>query len=320
MLFPTDLLAGIEAVEGSLFADNITGDGNDNLLSGLAGGDHLYGNGGSDTLTGGAGADSFYDGLVTVNIGQPPDLGSATGEPDPPPEPTLVLVTDFNPAEDRLVLPEGAAFTITDNGTDTIVDWTFEDRAGSFTLAGVTGTSPPTVEFFPVFRPDASGEIGISVTGDATDETLIGGVDRDTLDGAGGNDRIEGNEASDRLIGGAGDDTLLGGAGDDTLLPGSGLDDIYGGSGWDVLDYSAFAVGEMAHVNFQRGTDFVPDFVDPELPPPDRALNVESVIGGAGDDLIVGTSYGENLAGGGGNDTLRGRGGTTSCSGARAPI
>ncbi|MFA7945029.1 retention module-containing protein [Pseudomonas brenneri] len=64
----TDTLSGLENLIGSNFNDNLTGDGNNNLISGGLGNDTLKGEGGDDiliggpgnnTLTGGAGADTF---------------------------------------------------------------------------------------------------------------------------------------------------------------------------------------------------------------------------------------------------------------------
>lgn len=54
-----DVLAGIEAVAGSAFADRLTGSARADALSGGAGADTLAGGLGGDALTGGAGADRF---------------------------------------------------------------------------------------------------------------------------------------------------------------------------------------------------------------------------------------------------------------------
>ncbi|NVJ90387.1 MAG: tandem-95 repeat protein, partial [Methylocystaceae bacterium] len=74
--FGTDTISSFENVEGTIFADTITGDANDNIIDGLEGVDLLDGGLGADiiiggvdgdTLTGGAGADIFgYDDLSDV--------------------------------------------------------------------------------------------------------------------------------------------------------------------------------------------------------------------------------------------------------------
>lgn len=63
-----DVLAGIEAVQGSHYADEITGNGNANRLLGRGGADQLWGRGGNDTINGGAGADTIKAGIGNDRI------------------------------------------------------------------------------------------------------------------------------------------------------------------------------------------------------------------------------------------------------------
>lgn len=58
----TDTLSNIENVEGSQYADAISGDIGDNRLSGLSGDDALNGGAGNDILDGGAGNDTLDGG------------------------------------------------------------------------------------------------------------------------------------------------------------------------------------------------------------------------------------------------------------------
>ncbi|WP_423221104.1 DUF5801 repeats-in-toxin domain-containing protein [Aeromonas hydrophila] len=58
----TDSLSNMENLIGSMFNDSLTGDGNANVLSGLAGNDILIGGGGDDMLIGGAGSDTMTGG------------------------------------------------------------------------------------------------------------------------------------------------------------------------------------------------------------------------------------------------------------------
>jgi Ca2+-binding RTX toxin-like protein len=63
-----DVLIGIENVQGSEFADWLTGDGNANDLSGGGGDDLLVGNAGNDVLIGGAGNDTLIGGFGSDSL------------------------------------------------------------------------------------------------------------------------------------------------------------------------------------------------------------------------------------------------------------
>ena len=57
-----DRLKSIESVQGSAFADRLSGNGTANALIGAAGTDRLFGGSGADSLTGGQGADTLTGG------------------------------------------------------------------------------------------------------------------------------------------------------------------------------------------------------------------------------------------------------------------
>lgn len=58
----TDLLSGIEHLEGSRFADGLRGNARANILAGMDGADTLFGAGGQDFLLGGGGRDALQGG------------------------------------------------------------------------------------------------------------------------------------------------------------------------------------------------------------------------------------------------------------------
>ena len=79
-----DILRGIEAVHGSDFDDQISGNATRNALFGGDGADSLYGNGGNDWINGGAGADLVAGGqgidmAVYVNSADGVQIDMATG-------------------------------------------------------------------------------------------------------------------------------------------------------------------------------------------------------------------------------------------------
>lgn len=161
-----------------------------------------------------------------------------------------------------------------------------------------------------------------NMSGGYGNDTLIGGVGNDIINGAAGNDQIDAGDGNDQLAGGNGNDTLLGGAGydlmgglagDDLLDGGIGSDRIAGDQGIDTVTYASRtkavfvdlseAQGELADDGEAGEKDFV-------------YSTVEVVIGGAGNDVLVGStpskippmaySNKNTLIGGAGNDTLSG--------------
>ena len=145
----------------------------------------------------------------------------------------------------------------------------------------------------------------------AEDDTLYGGGGDDTVGSAGGEDLLFGDDGNDVMSGGTGFDSLFGGNGDDLIYGNQDLDVISGGAGNDTV---------FAGQN--TGTATASD--DGLL----RQLDgVETVFGGAGDDLVYG-NYGSELAfgevgadtfyGGQGDDTLSGGAGADILAGNRA--
>src|SRR5204862_2764067 len=98
---------------------------------------------------------------------------------------------------------------------------------------------------------------------------------------------IGGNDA---LVGGPGNDTLNGLAGNDTLDGGLGSDFLVGGSGNDTADYS------QRTENVTLNADGVAN--DGALGENDNIQgDVETLVGGAGDDAITGGAGNERLVG-----------------------
>ena len=125
---------------------------------------------------------------------------------------------------------------------------------------------------------------GLTLYGNALDNSLsaaaggsilYGEAGNDTVQGAAGNDKLYGNDGVDRLIGndgndwldgGLGNDILTGGNGADTLLGGDGNDSIEGGTGLDVLtggfgtDTFIFRPTDFTGVTVAAAKDIITDF------------------------------------------------------------
>lgn len=151
--------------------------------------------------------------------------------------------------------------------------------------------------------------------GPGDDEIDTSGVDGDlslnVLDGGRGNDRLLGGGEPEELHGGGGRDKLHGGGGDDTLIDddadgaagasGPGPDSFDGGTGVDVVGYARRTASLFV--------DLANPATDGERGEGDRLKNVESVVGGRGDDRLAGDGLPNMLDGHRGRDRLIGRDG-----------
>jgi hypothetical protein len=142
--------------------------------------------------------------------------------------------------------------------------------------------------------------------GDGDDQLTVIGPTVVQADGGPGADRLDAMQAwSAKLSGGDGADILLGGEGYDTLMGGPGADAISGGAGRDTVSYADHAsdVAVLLGGTTDDGARGEGDSI---------AHDVERVVGGRGNDLLVGTDGPDQLDGGGGDDRLEGLGGDDS--------
>lgn len=170
---------------------------------------------------------------------------------------------------------------------------------------------------------------GCMVVGNAGDDRLTGSVARgdlvlggpgaDRLAGSGGPDLLAGGQGADSLDGGQGADTLSGGPQDDALAGGPAGDAYLFGTadgpqtdtlvegvtrGLDVLslEFSGSVFADLAsHGPLLASAESTRVLVAPAL-----AWNVEGVIGGSGDDRLLGNPGANHFWSGGGNDRMVG--------------
>jgi hypothetical protein len=121
---------------------------------------------------------------------------------------------------------------------------------------------------------------------------------------------LSGDAGNDVLTGGDGAESLLGGDGDDVLNGRGGADLLTGQAGRDRVTYAGrtapVTVDLTTTTTGQEGQAGEHDTVAPD---------VERVVGGAGNDRIVGSPLANQLDGGAGNDTIEGRDGNDSLAG-----
>jgi Ca2+-binding RTX toxin-like protein len=244
-------VSNIEKVIGGSGNDNLTGDGLDNRLDGLAGNDTLDGGAGSDAVLGGDGADVIY-----ASAGNDALQGQNGAD-------TFIWT-----AADGRDTFNGGADTDTVNLTGSAVADVADTNWNGSTITGLLNNALVDIETVNLDLGDggAGGDwlryntsSGVSVdlgAGTATGfasitgvENLIGGTGADSLIGDGGVNKINGNNGDDIITGAGGNDNLTGGAGSDTFVyaAGCGNDTINDFDAWDVggqdfLDVSAFGI------------------------------------------------------------------------------
>lgn len=289
-----DALSGIENLVGSSNSDTLIGDAGSNALDGGNGADTLEGGGGADALVGGGGTDtaSYANSAAGVTVSLATGVGTggdAQGD-------TLTGIENL----------AGTAYadSLTGaNGNNLLNGW-----GGDDVLVG--GDGDDTLN---------GGDDNDTLIGGAGADTLNGGAGSDTADysgsvagvtinlqtgtGSGGDaegdmlssiENVIGSDLADTITGGSAANASLSGAGgDDTIVIGASNTFVDGGGGIDTISYASLGTGVT--VDLTVGTSSNGDVV----------TSIESVIGSAQDDTIIGSSIASGfLNGGDGNDSV----------------
>jgi Ca2+-binding RTX toxin-like protein len=290
-----DHLYNIEKINGSNFADVLTGDAGDNVLWGNGDDDFLIGLGGADQLLGGDGRDRvIYEASpegVTINLlTNSASGGDATGD-------------QFISIED--VTGSDFADSLTGDFFDNRLDGLGDDDI----LAGLGGADQ-------LYGGDGKDTVDYSLSSHG----ILLGVTVDLGAGRGYNYDAEGDTyfSIENVIGSEASDLLIGN-GDDNVLDGHGGGDHFGGSagadtfigsddiGADIADYSLSPWGVT--VNLQTNVNYGGDAEG------DKLINIEWVYGSKNPDTITGDGKDNSLLGLDGDDTLNGGEGNDVLSG-----
>jgi Ca2+-binding RTX toxin-like protein len=185
---------------------------------------------------------------------------------------------------------------------------------------------------------DEELNIPVSTSGGAGADDLEGGAGNDVLDAGSGDDILSGcdeveGDGNDRLLGGDGDDELVGCDGDDYLDGGAGDDQFdFGGFSRDVDGGADRYIGGTGEDRFSYFSRNEPVKISLDGVANDGSAgegdnigaDIETIGGGWGDDVIVGSNapeflYGDlgsdDIDGGGGNDTVKGNEGVDQVDG-----
>jgi Ca2+-binding RTX toxin-like protein len=283
-----DTLFSIEHVEGSAFADVLTGNAGNNMLWGNGGDDQLFGGAGNDQLdggngndalrggagadylSGGAGVDTIYfqDSSAGVNIYLADGKGFG-GDAEGDIYFSIENVVGSHHA-DWIVGGVGSNDLVGLGGDDYLEGLVGNDRLyggdGDDVLNGGEsadrldgGNGSDWIDY-------SGGGLGVTVNlatgvgtrGDALGDTYFG---IENVSGSWTDDIIVGNAANNILSGLGGNDTLIGGAGQDTLFATSGHDILTGdGNGVVAADLFAIKVGSGYYGGHQNGYATITDF------------------------------------------------------------
>lgn len=294
-------------VENLILADGVaTGNGNDldNLITGNSGDNTLGGWDGDDTLQGLDGNDALFGGTGSDTL-----IGDAGDD-----------YLDGGTGVDHLEGGAGNDNYIVDDGSDVVI----EAANGGTDQVQASASYALSANVENLFL---TGSADIDGTGNDLDNYIAGN---------GGVNRIDGGGGNDTMVAGGGDDLLIGGAGDDKYVF-----DVSSGS--DVIDNSdggfdgVFFTGGITRerLSFGRDGDDLLIFVDAGTAPAVRVTNhflggdaaidyvqpdggfylttaeINQIVaggssGGQYDQVIEGTSAGEQLVGSAGKDLIKG--------------
>ncbi|WP_163850046.1 Hint domain-containing protein [Pseudooceanicola aestuarii] len=309
--------------------------GDDDLVEAYGGDDEITAGAGDDTVYGGAGSDTVLgqsgDDLIDTRDGNVP-LNDYVTFP--------AIPVDGAPDDDRDSVMGGIGndTIITGDDADTIYGGDGDDHidggldadeiyggAGNDTIDGSLSTDIPGLP--------GAGTLGSDyIEGGSGDDSIVAGIDAfsdyvgddpkfplfgfdsdpntmdgmDTVLGGEGNDTIITGDDADTIYGGSGEDSINagidddyveGGKGADVIIGSHGSDEIHGNSGDDVIDAS----------NDTFDYSNAPD-IDGDKPvgDPVQDNDLDTVYGGAGNDLIRTGDDDDMLYGGSGDDTLEG--------------
>ncbi len=135
--------------------------------------------------------------------------------------------------------------------------------------------------------------------------TIDTGYGDDTLIGGNGNDRLSTQGGTDQMFGNGGDDGIglmsgigHGGDGNDTLT-GATACDLFGDAGIDTVDFLSNA-GVYVNLSDDLAND------GPAGSNNNAHSDIENIVGGDGNDYLVGNSSANDIRSFGGNDTVYG--------------
>jgi Ca2+-binding RTX toxin-like protein len=337
--------SGNDTLTGNALGNVLDGGAGNDSLTGGEGNDALYGQAGDDTLDGGNGNDTYAFNTNTVLgtdtitdiagidrltfVGSTNDVSVDLGS----------TATQTVNANLSLSLTSASSLenlyggfgndTLTGNA---LANWLL-GGAGNDSLNGGNGNDTYACNTNTALGSDTITEIGgidtLTFAGSTSDVivslgstavqsvnanltlTLDSASSMENLSGGSGNDTLTGNSLANRFIGGPGNDVMTGAAGNDwynfdadSYLGSDSIDES--GGGIDTLNFSettSYPVSVDLSYSGEQEVVFYYLLLQLTLMAGDT---MENVIGGAGNDMLIGNTLNNTLTGGGGDDVLVG--------------
>lgn len=277
----------IDATASTGGVDVDSGEGDDTITGG-SGADTLASAGGADTINGGAGDDSISagdgDDVIQLTPGYDNDtiVGGEGGETN-------------GDTLDGSTLAEDVVVTYDGDEQGNFVGQATGDNADFAEIEAInTGSGDDTI--------DASADsAGINVQTNAGDDSVIGGAGDDQIATGANADTVDGGLGADTITAGDGDDliNLTGNFGDDSIVGGEG-----GETNGDTLDGSTLT----ENVNVTFNGDEQGNFTGQATGSDATFEEIEAISTGSGDDTVDASAdtVGVNVSTNGGADTVLG--------------
>ncbi|KKB09800.1 VCBS domain-containing protein [Devosia chinhatensis] len=324
---------GLNALQGSNFADTIyAGDGDDTVYGG-SGDDIIYGEAGDDSLYGGSGNDTIYggDGDDYIEGGSGDDylLGGAGddeirgGAGSDRIEGGLGRDMLYGGNGNDIFIYRSAADSEVGAQRDVIADFSSGDKIDlrdlipggddGFTFLG-RGTATRTMEFGNLKYYYYAGDTYIvgSVDGDKEADfqiRLLGehvltsanflGVSKSIISGTGNPDTLVGTSGNDIFLGGRGADVINGNGGSDTYLLLSTSDSRVGAEGRDVLtNWNSTSKIDISAIDANTKVDGHQEFLFVGQGAADRSVGTSQIkyYHSGGNTFVVGDTNGDGDA------------------------
>jgi Ca2+-binding RTX toxin-like protein/subtilisin-like proprotein convertase family protein len=315
------------------------------LLYGMDGLDSIYGDNGADNLWGGLGADQHFGGDdASIDYARYDDAnyGNLTIRLDGVANVGAAAVGDTYDGVEGLVGGLGAD-TVVGNASANYLfgggsadgiygqggaDYLSGDAGGDNLWGGAgadshIGGNDVGIDYARyddanwgnlTIRLDApASNVGAVALGDTYTgiEGLVGGLGNDTVVGNGSANYLFGGGGADNVYGQAGADYLSGDAGGDNLWGGAGADQHIGGNDAGV-DYARYDDANWGNLTIRLDA---PASNVGAVAVGDTYTGIEGLVGGLGNDVVIGNASANYLFGGGANDYIDGRAGNDYLSG-----